>query len=89
MKIRPLLGVTVAAVLTLAACGGSDSSSDTTTAPAAEGVDLLAAGCPETVSLQTDWNPEAEHGNLYQLVGPGYTVDTAKLRVTGDLMAGG
>jgi hypothetical protein len=26
---------------------------------------------------------------LYQLVGPGYTVDTAKLRVTGDLMAGG
>ena len=49
MKIRPLLGVTVAAVLTLAACGGSDSSSDTTTAPAAEGVDLLAAGCPETV----------------------------------------
>jgi len=89
MKIRPLLGVTVAAVLTLAACGGSDSSSDTTTAPAAEGVDLLAAGCPETVSLQTDWNPEAEHGNLYQLVGPGYTVDTAKLRVSGDLMAGG
>ncbi len=89
MKIRPLLGVTVAAVLTLAACGGSDSSSDTTTAPAAEGVDLLAAGCPETVSLQTDWNPEAEHGNLYQLIGPGYTVDTAKLRVSGDLMAGG
>ena len=83
MKIRPLLGVTVAAVLTLAACGGGDSSSDTTTAPSAEGVDLLAAGCPETVTLQTDWNPEAEHGNLYQLVGPGYTVDAAKLRVSG------
>lgn len=89
MKIRPLLGVTVAAVLTLAACGGSDSSSDTTMPMAAEGVDLAAAGCPATVSLQTDWNPEAEHGNLYQLVGPGYTIDTAKTRVTGDLMAGG
>ena len=89
MKIRPLLGVTVAAVLTLAACGGSDSSSDTTTAPAAEGVDLFAAGCPETVVIQTDWYPEAEHGNLYQLIGPGYKVDAKKQSVSGDLIAGG
>jgi hypothetical protein len=88
MKKRPLLGVAIAASLTLAACGGG-SSSDTTTPAAAEGVDLAAAGCPETVILQTDWNPEAEHGNLYQLVGDGYTVDTAKLRVTGDLVSGG
>ena len=70
MKIRPLLGVAIAATLTLAACGGSDSTSDTTAAPAAlEGVDLAAAGCPATVILQTDWNPEAEHGNLYNLIG--------------------
>ena len=90
MKIRPLLGVAVIAAITLSACGGSDSASDTTTpAPAATGVDLVAAGCPATVSIQTDWNPEAEHGNLYQLIGPGYTVDSAKLRVTGDLMSGG
>ena len=89
MKMRPLLGVAVAASLTLAACGGGDSSSDTTTPAAAEGVDLAAAGCPETVILQTDWNPEAEHGNLYQLIGEGYTVDTAKLRVTGDLVSEG
>ncbi|MEY3290875.1 MAG: hypothetical protein RLY19_966, partial [Actinomycetota bacterium] len=32
MKIRPLLGVAVIATLTLAACGGSDSASDTTAA---------------------------------------------------------
>ena len=89
MKMRPLLGVALAATLTLAACGGGDSSSDTTSPAAAEGVDLAAAGCPETVILQTDWNPEAEHGNLYQLVGDGYTVDTAKLRVTGDLVSEG
>ena len=89
MKIRPLLGVAIAASLTLAACGGSDSSSDTTAAPAAEGVDLAAAGCPETVILQTDWNPEAEHGNLYQMIGDGYTVNTEKLSVTGDLVSGG
>ena len=89
MKMRPLLGVALAATLTLAACGGGDSSSDTTSPAAAEGVDLAAAGCPETVILQTDWNPEAEHGNLYQLIGDGYTVDTAKLRVSGDLVSEG
>jgi len=89
MKKRPLLATAVIAALTLAACGGSDTATTDTTAAAATGVDLVAAGCPETVSLQTDWNPEAEHGNLYQLIGPGYTVDKAKLRVSGDLMAGG
>ena len=89
MKKRPLLATAVIAALTLAACGGSDTAAPDTTAAAATGVDLVAAGCPETVSLQTDWNPEAEHGNLYQLIGPGYTVDKEKLRVTGDLMAGG
>ena len=89
MKIRPLLASAVIAALTLAACGGSDSAAPDTTAAAATGVDLLAAGCPETVSLQTDWHPEAEHGNLYQLIGPSYTVNTSKYRVTGDLMAGG
>ncbi len=89
MKMRPLLGVAIAASLTLAACGGGDSSSDTTSPAAAEGVDLAAAGCPETVIIQTDWNPEAEHGNLYQLVGDGYTVNTEKLSVSGDLVSGG
>lgn len=89
MKMRPLLGVAIAASLTLAACGGGDSSSDTTTPAAAEGVDLAAAGCPETVILQTDWNPEAEHGNLYELIGDGYTIDAEKFRVTGDLVSEG
>lgn len=89
MKKRPLLATAVIAALTLAACGGSDTAAPDTTVAAATGVDLVAAGCPETISLQTDWNPEAEHGNLYQLVGPGYTVDKAKFRISGDLMAGG
>jgi hypothetical protein len=89
MKIRPLLGVAIAASLTLAACGGSDSSSDTTTPAAAEGVDLVAAGCPETVVIQTDWFPEAEHGNLYQLIGDDYVVNAKGLRVSGDLVSEG
>jgi len=89
MKKRPLLATAIIAALALSACGGSDDAASDTTVAAATGVDLVAAGCPTTVSLQTDWNPEAEHGNLYQLIGPGYTVDKDKLRVTGDLMAGG
>ena len=75
-----------AALVMLAACGNSESSSSETTA-ATTGV--LAGVCPDTVTFQTDWNPEAEHGFLYQLVGPGYEVDAQGLRVTGPLMAGG
>ena len=89
MKIRPLIGVAIAASLALAACGGSDSASDTTMPTAAEGIDLAAAGCPATIGIQTDWFPEAEHGNLYNLVGPGYTLDAKALTVTGDLVSGG
>jgi hypothetical protein len=70
----------------LAACGNSESSSSETTA-AASGA--LAGVCPDTVTFQTDWNPEAEHGFLYQLVGPGYEVDAQGLRVTGPLVASG
>lgn len=75
-----------AALVMLAACGNSESSSSDTTA-AASGT--LAGICPDTVTFQTDWNPEAEHGFLYQLVGSGYEVDAQGLRVTGPLVASG
>jgi hypothetical protein len=39
------------------------------------------------VVVQTPWVPQAEHGALYQLLGPGYTVDSAHKRVTGPLVA--
>jgi hypothetical protein len=45
--------------------------------------------CPDTVVIQTDWFPESEYGNLYQLLGPGYKIDKAKKRVTGPLVASG
>ncbi len=89
MKTRPLIGIAMAASLTLAACGGGESSPDTTSAPAEIGIDLAAAGCPETIVLQTDWFPEAEHGNLYQMVGDNYEIDAKKMRVSGDLVSGG
>lgn len=95
MNRRPLLVAgTLATALVLAACG----SGGTTAAPAAPAaaaapaggpLDLKAAGCPETVVMQQDWQPEAEHGAMYSLVGPGYTVDTNTKSVTGPLVAQG
>ncbi len=50
-----------------------------------EPVDLKGV-CPDTVSIQTDWMPEAEHGFLYQIIGDGYTIDKSKAVVTGPLL---
>ena len=74
------------ALVMLAACGSSSSSTTDTVASAAG---VLSGICPETVTFQTDWNPESEHGFLYQLIGAGYEVDASGLRVTGPLMASG
>ncbi|MEY2552233.1 MAG: hypothetical protein QOC57_93 [Ilumatobacteraceae bacterium] len=62
------------------------TSAPGTTAPAAAS---LKGICPDTISIQTDWNPEAEHGFLYNLIGADYTIDKAKVSVTGTLTAGG
>ncbi|HSL56256.1 MAG TPA: hypothetical protein VK866_00275 [Acidimicrobiales bacterium] len=45
--------------------------------------------CPSPIIIQTDWNPQAEHGALYQMVGEGYEIDTDAKVVTGPLVAGG
>lgn len=74
------------ALVILAACG---SSTSTTTDTVASAAGVLSGICPATVTFQTDWNPESEHGFLYQLVGAGYEVDASGLRVTGPLMASG
>lgn len=96
-KVTALIGVLC--LVTLAACGGSDNTStqDTNTETTAETAETtapvagvsLAGICPDVVTIQTDWNPEAEHGFVYQLVGDGYEVDAAGVRVTGPLVASG
>ena len=55
--------------------------------PAAD--NLKAAGCPSTIVLQTDWNPEAEHGGQYELVGANPTINSGAKSVTGELVAHG
>ena len=93
------LAVPVAAGLIFAACGSDDDSAssssepsataapDSTEGAAAEGV--LSGICPDTVVIQTDWNPEAEHGWIYEMVGDDYSIDAAAFKVTGPLMASG
>jgi hypothetical protein len=86
-------------VLSVAACSSSKkstSSASTTTGATSSGaggssaaVDLTAAGCPSTVVLQTDWNPESEHGGQYNLLGPNPTINAGAKTVTGELVAHG
>lgn len=90
----PLAATAVVAALVLSACGGAAEEASGTSAPAAPAAEAggpldLTGACPETVVLQQDWQPEAEHGAMYALVGPDYTIDTAAKSVTGSLVAQG
>jgi hypothetical protein len=79
----------VLAVFLLAACTNDDNGNGTTPAPQAatgDGTNLKGV-CPDTIVFQKDWQPESEHGFLYNLVGEGYKVDTNKKKVTGPLVA--
>jgi hypothetical protein len=78
------VGFAAVAVLLVVACGGDDSSSDDGASSGGEGV--LAADCPATIVIQSDWFPESEHGALYQMVGSDYTVDIEKKTVKGSLI---
>ena len=49
----------------------------------------LAGVCPDPIVIQTDWFPESEHGAMYQMVGPDFTLDTNSMVTRGPLMAGG
>jgi hypothetical protein len=77
---------------TTAAAGGAATTAagGATTSAAGGGTvggkDSLKGVCPDTVTIQTDWNPESEHGHLYQMIGAGYTVDADKKSVTGPLV---
>jgi hypothetical protein len=91
----PLAATALAAALVLSACGGTaEDVSDAATAPAAPAAEAggpldLSGVCPGTVVLQQDWQPEAEHGSMYSLVGSDYTIDTDAKSVTGSLVAQG
>jgi hypothetical protein len=87
------LGIAVLAVLALAAagCGGNEDeggSASGTTAPTDANVSL-AGTCPDTIVVQTDWDPESEYGVYYHMLGPNPDVDTNRKRVTAPLVSQG
>ena len=72
-RIVAVAVVGTALVLTACSSSGSDDpggGGGVTTSTAASATpakyDLKAAGCPSTIVLQTDWNPESEHGASYE-----------------------
>jgi hypothetical protein len=93
MRHRKLVPVAAGLVLLLAAAACSSDSNTTdqsAPAPKASGEALNLKGtCPDNIVIQTDWFPESEYGNLYQLLGPGYKVDTKKKILSGPLVASG
>lgn len=84
--------VVVAALALTVACtgGGKETVGKVEGRAAPAGGDLSLKGvCPATIVAQTNWYPQVEHAVFYQLLGDGYTVDKARKRVTGPLVAGG
>ncbi|MFT4122914.1 MAG: ABC transporter substrate-binding protein [Microbacteriaceae bacterium] len=87
-RVIAAIGVTAVAASLLAGCSGDDDSTSAATAASGSAVDLSDV-CPSTIVVQTDWNPEADHGQLYEMLGPDPVVDTDAKSVTGDLYSGG
>lgn len=90
--IRPKWTVLVTALSMLAMAGCASDDSGGSSAPAGPSASAgspydLASVCPSTIVVQTDWNPESEHGGTYKMVGPNPKIDADKKRVTGALVA--
>ena len=67
---------TVAVLALFAAACGQDEEPVTTV-------------CPDPLVIQLDWEPESEHGGIYQLLGDGYEIDVDAKSVRGPMVAGG
>lgn len=98
-RIPTLLIALGASALIAAGCGSDDDSSSdsgaaattaaTTTTAAAGGAVSLKGVCPDTVVVQTDWNPESDHSEVYALAAPGGSYDTSKKSYTAPLISQG
>ena len=69
---------------------GTDAPDSTDEMAEGEGEGVSLAGvCPDTVVIQTDWNPEAEHGWLYEMIGENPEISAGSGSVTGPLVTSG
>jgi hypothetical protein len=76
----------------LAACSSGDEGGSQSQAPAQPaGSDRLnlKGDCPDTVVVQTDWDPESEYGVYYHMLGANPKIDKNKKTITGPLVAEG
>ena len=89
-RTRTSIGLAAAAslALVLSACGSDEDSSSEAAGPSGEvgSTDLAAAGCPDTVVIQTDWNPGAEQDGVYQLLGDDVSMDSDAQSVSATLV---
>lgn len=103
-RTHALASITLATALALtaAACGDDDDGGEATATTATGGSATssaagaggaaatdLAGVCPETIGIQTDWNPEAEHGALFQLFGDEVDIDGEQKSASAPLVAAG
>ncbi|MBF4572413.1 ABC transporter substrate-binding protein [Herbiconiux sp. VKM Ac-1786] len=90
-RLASAVGLVAVTALALSACssGSSAEESGGSTPAAAVGDVDLSGVCPATVVIQTGWNPEAEHGHLYELLGPDPVIDTTAKSVSGPLYSAG
>jgi hypothetical protein len=84
-----LVAIALAVALVGSACDDDgESAAPASTAATGDPLDLKGV-CPDPIVVQKDWQPESEHGFLYNLVGADYQADTDRKRVTGPLVAQG
>ncbi|HEY9312860.1 nitrate ABC transporter substrate-binding protein [Williamsia sp.] len=95
MKRSPVgrqIGIAVIALTTigLTSCAyGSDEPTESVAIEPAAAEQSLADVCPADVGIQLQWQPQSDMGALFEMLGPGYVVDTDNKSVTGPLVAGG
>ncbi|WP_309115472.1 ABC transporter substrate-binding protein [Saccharothrix sp.] len=82
---RRLLSIIVFASA-VAGCATAEGPGGEAPPPAAES---LRGSCPDTVVVQMNWFPQAEHGGLYRMLGSGFTVDSQRKAVEGPLLDDG
>ncbi|WP_280263655.1 ABC transporter substrate-binding protein [Nocardia wallacei] len=83
--LRATAGAAALGLAALTGCAQTDSTTATSGYSGPIGDVDLKAVCPAKIVVQTDWNPEAEHGSLYQMLGPDPTYDAGAKKVTAPL----
>jgi hypothetical protein len=77
-----MLGAMIAgSALALSGCSASPSEEPDDSASG-----VLTGLCPDTVKVQLDWEPEADYGGIFAMLGDDYTVDLEAKSVTGNLV---